>query len=88
MRYRPANDAVRFVNPTFAVIQGKHEFDGRLPDWSEAGLKRNIEAVKHDPATLEGLARDRLGLVKEGETVFLIAPGNNPEKKYTTEQQP
>jgi len=37
-------------------------------------LKKNIEAVKHDPATLEGLARDRLGLVKEGETVFLIAP--------------
>ena len=40
-----------------------------------ARLKRNISAVKHDPATLEGLARDRLGLVKEGETVFLIPPG-------------
>jgi cell division protein FtsB len=38
-------------------------------------LKKNIEAVKHDPATLEGLARNRLGLVKEGETVFLIPPG-------------
>ncbi len=37
-------------------------------------LKKNIEAVKHDPATLEGLARNRLGLVKEGETVFLIPP--------------
>ena len=37
-------------------------------------LRKNIEAVKHDPATLEGLARNRLGLVKEGETVFLIAP--------------
>jgi cell division protein FtsB len=42
-----------------------------------ARLKKNIEAVKHDPATLEGLARDRLGLVKEGETVFLIAPGTH-----------
>ena len=38
-------------------------------------LKKNIEAVKHDPAMLEGLARNRLGLVKEGETVFLIPPG-------------
>jgi len=37
-------------------------------------LRNNVEAVKHDPATLEGLARNRLGLVKEGETVFLIAP--------------
>ena len=40
-----------------------------------ARLRKNISAVKHDPATLEGLARDRLGLVKEGETVFLIPPG-------------
>ena len=37
-------------------------------------LQKNIEAVKHDPAALEGLARNRLGLVKEGETVFLIPP--------------
>src|SRR5881394_2885525 len=29
-------------HPAFAVIQGRHEFDGVLPDWSEAGLKRDI----------------------------------------------
>ena len=27
------------ANPPFAVYQGRHEFDGVLPDWSEAGLK-------------------------------------------------
>ncbi len=27
-------------NPSFAVGQGRHEFDGKLPDWSEAGLAR------------------------------------------------
>jgi Bacterial protein of unknown function (DUF885) len=26
-------------NPTFAVSAGRHEFDGRLPDWSEKGLE-------------------------------------------------
>jgi hypothetical protein len=26
-------------NPTVAVDRGRHEFDGRLPDWSETGLK-------------------------------------------------
>ena len=26
-------------NPTFAVSSGRHEFDGRLPDWSEKALK-------------------------------------------------
>jgi cell division protein FtsB len=44
-----------------------------------ARLRKDIEAVKHDPATLEGLARDRLGMVKQGETVFLIAPTRQNE---------
>jgi hypothetical protein len=26
------------ANPLFAVYQGRHEFDGRFPDWSDAGL--------------------------------------------------
>ncbi|MBA3259394.1 MAG: DUF885 domain-containing protein [Gemmatimonadales bacterium] len=26
------------ADPLFAVYQGRHEFDGRFPDWSEAGL--------------------------------------------------
>jgi Bacterial protein of unknown function (DUF885) len=30
------------ANPVFAVQAGKHEFDGQLPDWSEAGLKKEI----------------------------------------------
>ena len=28
------------ANPLFAVYQGRHEFDGRFPDWSEAGLRK------------------------------------------------
>ena len=46
----PARDWDRFVsgfietyfeaNPLFAVYQGRHEFDGRFPDWSKAGLQR------------------------------------------------
>jgi Bacterial protein of unknown function (DUF885) len=27
------------ANPQVAVYQGRHEFDGRLPDWTDAGLK-------------------------------------------------
>ncbi|ANP48130.1 DUF885 domain-containing protein [Candidatus Viadribacter manganicus] len=26
------------IDPTFGASQGRHEFDGRLPDWSEGGL--------------------------------------------------
>ena len=32
-------------NPSFAVYQGRHDFDGRLPDWSEAGLGRWAERL-------------------------------------------
>lgn len=39
-----------------------------------ARLKKDIEAVKHDPATLEQLARERLGMVQQDETVFLLVP--------------
>ena len=30
------------LNPNFAVYQGKHEFDGQLPDWSAEGLQKQI----------------------------------------------
>ena len=39
-----------------------------------ARLRKEIEAVKHDPATQEALARERLGMVKKGETVFMLVP--------------
>jgi len=42
-----------------------------------ARLREDIEAVRHDRATMEGLARDRLGMVREGETVFLFVPSTN-----------
>ena len=29
-------------NPPFAVDSGRHEFDGKLPDWSKAGIAANI----------------------------------------------
>ena len=28
------------ANPLFAVYQGRHDFDGKFPDWSDAGLQR------------------------------------------------
>jgi hypothetical protein len=30
------------AEPHFAVSQGRHEFDGRLPDWSETALREQI----------------------------------------------
>jgi hypothetical protein len=33
------------ANPLFAVSQGRHEYDGRFPDWSEAGLQAWIKRL-------------------------------------------
>ena len=30
------------ANPTFAVYQGRHEYDGKFPDWSVRGIEREI----------------------------------------------
>jgi Bacterial protein of unknown function (DUF885) len=49
------------ANPTFAVYQGKHEYDGRFPDWSAKGIESQIARLHHerdwatnfDPTSLE-----------------------------------
>ena len=49
------------ANPDLAVYQGRHEFDGKLPDWSPSGIQKEIErlraerakAVAFDSATLD-----------------------------------
>ena len=34
------------ANPQFGAYQGKHEYDGKLADWSEVGLKKEISRLK------------------------------------------
>lgn len=34
------------ANPSFAVYQGRHEFDGKLPDWSAEGIARWIASLR------------------------------------------
>ncbi|GAA4777361.1 DUF885 domain-containing protein [Stakelama sediminis] len=34
------------LDPAFAVYQGKHEYDGKLPDWSAKGLEAKADFLK------------------------------------------
>jgi len=47
------------ANPPFAVVQGKHEYDGKFPDWSEAGLQREISRLKSE--------REKAAAFKDGD---------------------
>ncbi len=33
------------AHPAWAVVQGRHEFDGQLPDWSRAGIEAEIDRL-------------------------------------------
>ena len=48
------------ARPDRAVEAGKHEFDGQLPDWSEAGLRREIERLKAERANALAFTDDEL----------------------------
>jgi hypothetical protein len=69
-------------NPDFAVYQGRHEFDGKLPDWSERGLADQIaflETTLADAGAMDAAAlapeqrfeRDYLMAVARGKLFWL-----------------
>jgi len=60
-------------NPTFAVSAGRHEFDGRLPDWSENGLeawKAKLHLVRRIAASFNLDAADS---TRRFERDYLVA---------------
>ena len=51
-----------------------------------AALRSEIARLQHDPAKIEQLARERLGYVRKGETVYQLSP--EPVKKYAQPEKP
>jgi len=45
---------------------------------SNARLRQEIEALQQDPSVIEHLAREALGLVKEGELVYQFFDSESP----------
>ena len=80
------------IDPSFAVYEGRHDFDGRLPDWSEAGLAKaatfyrgSIERARAFPDSslrpADRFERDYLIKVAEGRLFWLTdadQPHRNP----------
>jgi len=44
---------------------------GRLKD-DNARLRKEVELLRKDPETIEGIARKELGLMKPGEKLFIV----------------
>jgi len=61
------------ANPAFAVNQGKHEYDGQLPDWSETGLQSEIQRLRSAIGVATAFNPRRLTRTQRFERDYLIA---------------
>ncbi len=46
-------------------------------------LSRDVHALRSDPRAVERIARDELGLLREGEVLFQFAPSEGPHLTNT-----
>ncbi len=76
------------LNPTFAVGQGKHEFDGKLPDWSPAGLKAQADYYDKTIADAKAIDATKLNEAQKFERDYLIARMQGERFWLTEASQP
>ena len=76
------------VSPAFAVNQGKHEYDGQLPDWSETGLANAAEFLRSSIAAAEAFDPKRLSKTERFERDYLIARARGDLFWLETADQP
>ena len=75
-----------FVPPYKKLAQSRGEIENLQSQVSEqkmllARQTREVNLLKTDPTYLETLARDRLDLMKEGETIFRLEQPPAPKRK-------
>lgn len=61
------------ANPGFAVSAGLHEYDGRLPDWSEEGLRREIDRLRRAREGAGSFEPEALDATRRFEREYLLA---------------
>src|SRR5258708_2515559 len=53
-------DAYFAAHPDVAVIAGRHEFDGKLPDWSADGIRKEIQRLHTERERAQGFKDEAL----------------------------
>ena len=75
-----------FVPPYKRLMQSRAEVDNLQARVNEqkvllARQTREVSLLQTDATYLETIARDRLDLMKEGETIFRLEPAQNAKRK-------
>src|SRR4249919_3308849 len=60
-------------NPTDAANAGKHEFDGKLPDWSEAGLQEHSQWLRSQRQLIAGIDDSALDERQRFQREYVLA---------------
>ena len=61
------------ANPGFAVMQGRHEYDGQIADLSQSGIEAEVARLKKVIADAEGFSNDKLTKEQQYERDYLVA---------------
>ncbi|MFL6467225.1 MAG: DUF885 domain-containing protein [Pyrinomonadaceae bacterium] len=61
------------ANPPFAVYQGKHEYDGKFPDWTNEGIAKEIARLKAEREKASAFKDNDLDDRQRFERDYLIA---------------
>ena len=65
------------VRSLLDLLQTRHSLEYELSslDAKRRGLQQEADALRHDPFRIEQIAREQLGMVREGETVYQFQDG-------------
>jgi hypothetical protein len=61
------------AHPDFAAVQGRHEFDGKLPDWSAQGLAAEVQRLTQARSRAESYPDAVLSAQERFERAYLLA---------------
>jgi cell division protein FtsB len=66
----------------FSMRDHAQQLEHEIQDLQRATilLRGEIDRAEHDPARIEQLARERLGYVRKGETVYQVMPDGSEER--------
>jgi hypothetical protein len=76
------------AQPNFAATSGRHEYDGQLPDWSEAGIMAERQRLKDAITGALKFGDDRLGKEERFERDYLVAQARGQLFWLETADQP
>ncbi len=61
------------AHPAWAVVQGRHEFDGQLPDWSTEGLDREARRLRQAKQDALAFVDDQLSAEQRYQRDYFVS---------------